>query len=122
MLSFVQDGDLVLVSPAEGSEVRVGDVICYRESPGRLLLHRMIRRDGERLVTKGDALAVSELIFPGQLLGKVVAIERRGRVRRLDTGVARWRNRMIVLLSPLLPGLLPPAIWLRRLWRAAGGR
>lgn len=122
MIPFIRDGDLVLVSPAEGSEVRVGDVICYREPPGRLFLHRVIRREAGRFVTKGDALVVSEVISQGQVLGKVVAIERRGRVRRLDTGVARWRNRMIVLLSPFLLRLLPLAIWVRRIWRTAGGR
>lgn len=119
MVPFIWDGDLLLVSPAESSAIRVGDVICYQTLPGQLFLHRVIMRDGERLVTKGDALACTELIGPGHVLGKVVAIERRGRSRRLDTGIARWRNRMIVFLSPCLPKLLPLAIWLRRIWRAA---
>ncbi len=117
MVPFIWDGDLVLVSPAEDSEIVVGDVVCYETSPGRLFLHRVIKRDRERFVTKGDALDFTDLVSPGQVLGKVVAIERRGRVRRFDT--ARWRNRAIAFFSPLLPKLLSPAIRLRRMWKAA---
>ncbi len=117
MIPFILDGDVVLVGPAGNSEVLVGDVICYEISPGRLFLHRVIKRDGERFVTKGDALDFTNLISPGQVLGKVVAIERCGRVRRLDT--ARWRNRAIAFLSPLLSKLLPLAMRVRRIWKAA---
>ena len=117
MIPFILDGDVVRVSPAGNSEILVGDVVCYETSPGRLFLHRVIKRDRERFVTKGDALDFTDLVSAGQVLGKVVAIERRGRVRRFDT--ARWRNRVIAFLSPFLSGLLPLAIRVRRLWRAA---
>ena len=117
MLPFILDGDVVLVGPAGNSEILVGDVLCYEISPGRLFLHRVIRRDGERFVIKGDALDFIDLVSPAQVLGKVVAIERHGKTRRLDT--ARWRNRVIAFFSPLLPRLLSPAIRLRRLWKGA---
>lgn len=119
MIPFLLDGDLVQVVPTEGRNILVGDVICYETSPGRLFLHRVMGRDGERFVTKGDALAFSEVISPWQVLGKVVAVERHGRVRRLDSRPARWRNRLMVFISPFLPGLLPLAIRVRRIWRAA---
>lgn len=122
MVPFLLDGDVVHVTAAEGGGIGVGDVICYETSPGRLFFHRVVRRDGDGFVTKGDALAFTDLVSRGQVLGKVVAVERRGRLRRLDTGVARWRNRLIVLLSPFLLRLLPLAIWVRRIWRTAGGR
>ena len=117
MIPFILDGDMVLVGPAPNSEILVGDVICYEISPGRLFLHRVIKRDGERFVSKGDALDFTDVVFPGQVLGRVVAIERHGRVKRL--GTARWRNRAIAFFSPLLPKLLSPAIRLRRMWKAA---
>ena len=117
MIPFILDGDVVLVGPPGNSGILVGDVICYEKSPGTLFLHRVIKRDGERFVTKGDALAFTEVVFPGQVLGRVVSIERRGRVRRLDA--ARWRNRVIAFFSFLLPRVLSPAIRLRRMWKAA---
>ncbi len=117
MAPFIWDGDLVLVRPAGHSGILVGDVICYEAPPGRLVLHRVIKRDQERFVTKGDALEFTDLIGPGQVLGKAVAVERHGRVRRLDT--ARWRNRAIAFLSPFLPRVLSLAIRVRRIWKAA---
>lgn len=117
MIPFILDGDVVRVGPAGNSEILVGDVICYEKSPGRLFLHRVIKQDGEQFVTKGDALDFTDLVYRAQVLGKAVAVERHGRVKRLDT--ARWRNRAIAFLSPVFPKLLPLAIRVRRIWRAA---
>ena len=119
MVPFLRDGDVALVTPTAGSEVGVGDVVCYEMPPGRLYLHRVIARDRDRVVAKGDALPFTEVVERAQLLGTVVAIERHGRVRRLDTRTAHWRNRAIASLSPALPRALALAGRLRRLWRVA---
>jgi len=119
MVPFLRDGDVALVTPTAGSEVGVGDVVCYEMPPGRLFLHRVIARDRDRVVAKGDALPFTEVVERAQLLGTVVAIERHGRVRRLDTRTAHWRNRAIASLSPALPRALALAGRLRRLWRVA---
>ena len=119
MVPFLWDGDVAVVTPTAASEVDVGDVVCYEMPPGRLYLHRVIARDRDRVVAKGDALPFTEVVERAQLLGTVVAIERHGRVRRLDTPTARWRNRAIAFLSPALPRALALAGRLRRLWRAA---
>ena len=119
MVPFLWDGDVALVTPTAGSEVDVGDVVCYEMPPGRLYLHRVIARDRDRVVAKGDALPFTEVVERAQLLGTVVAIERHGRVRRLDTRTAHWRSRAIASLSPALPQALALAGRLRRLWRVA---
>lgn len=119
MLPFLWDGDIALVTPAGTADVAVGDVICYETPPGRLFLHRLVERTRDRFVAKGDALTFPDVIDRRQLLGKVIAIERRGRIKRLDTRAAGCRNRAIASLSPFLPPLLPLAIGLRRVWRAA---
>jgi hypothetical protein len=119
MLPFLRDGDVALVTPVAADGIDLGDVICYETLPGKLFVHRVIRRQRDRLVAKGDALVFTDLIDRTQLLGKVVAVERHGRVRRLDTRTARWLNRAIASLSPLFPPLLAVALGLRRLGRAA---
>jgi signal peptidase S26 family len=119
MLPFLRGGDVALVVPHAVMKVGVGDVICYETSPGRLFLHRVIARDGDRFVAKGDALTVNEPVAPPQLLGKVVALERRGKVKRLDTRAARWRNRAIAGVSPLIPVFVALAVPVRRVVRAA---
>jgi hypothetical protein len=119
MIPFLRDGDVALVSPSTGGDVDVGDVICFKAPAGRLCLHRVIQRDRDRIVVKGDALAFVDLIEPGHVLGKVVAVGRRGRVKRLDTRIARWRNRAIVSLSTLVPSFIPLAVRVGRVVRAA---
>ncbi len=86
---------------------------------GRLFLHRVIRRDGLRVETKGDALSFTGVIDPRQVLGTAIAIERRGRIKRLDSRGARWRNRVIASLSHLVPPLVSVALRVRRALRAA---
>ena len=119
MLPFLRDGDVALVVPAAETAVGVGDVICYETPPGRLFVHRVIERKRQSFVAKGDAVAFTDLIGPGQVLGKVVAVTRRGRVKRLDTHIGRWRNRVIASLSHLIPPLFPLAIYVVRSVRAA---
>jgi signal peptidase I len=119
MTPFLRDGDVVLVAPTAGRGVGVGDVICYEMPPGKLFLHRLIARDRDRIVAKGDALPFIEVIDRTQLLGKVLAVERRGKVKRLDTRTARARNWAIASLFPLVPWVLSLALRMRRVWRAA---
>ena len=46
-------GDLVVVRPQD--DYRVGDVVAYRsEQLGTIVLHRIIAREGDRYVFKGD--------------------------------------------------------------------
>jgi len=110
---------VALVVPAARTEVGVGDVICYETSPGRLFVHRVIDRARDQFLAKGDALACVDVIDPPQLLGKVVAIERHGSLRRLDSRIARWRNRAVASLSRRLPLLFALAIHVGRSARAA---
>ena len=119
MLPFLRDGDVALVVPSARTEIGVGDVVCYEASPGRLFVHRVIDRARDRFLAKGDALACVDVIDPPQLLGKVVAIERHGKVTRLDTRIGRWQSRAIVAVSALIPLVIALAIPARRAVRAA---
>lgn len=117
MLPFLRDGDVAHVRAATGGEVRIGDVVCYEPRPGRLVLHRVVKRSRERVVVKGDALDGVDELPAREILGKVVAVERHGRLTRLDSRVARWVSRVIVVLSPVLPRLLSLGVRVRRLLR-----
>ncbi len=119
MVPFIRDGDVALVAGADEDDIRVGDVICYETSPGQLFLHRVIARAAQGFVARGDALSVPEVVPPEQLLGKVLALERHGRLRRCDTRMARWRNRAIATLSPAVARVVPLAVRLKRAWRGA---
>jgi hypothetical protein len=114
MLPFLRHGDVLHVRPLPAAAVRVGDVICYAPAPGRLHLHRVVARDERGFVTRGDALPYVEDVPAASLLGRVIACERAGRVRRLDTTAAARRARVITATAPLLAHALPLARVLAR--------
>jgi hypothetical protein len=121
MLPFVRDGDVARIRAAEAGEVAVGEVICYEADGDRLVLHRLVHRDGDRLIARGDALLIDEPVDPARLIGRLVALERAGRVLRLDSSRARRVGRAIATVAPLLARLLPAARAARRAWYTRRG-
>jgi hypothetical protein len=92
MLPLVRDGDHVLVAHGFAG-VRRGDIVVLRRE-GRLIAHRVLRiyggNAGSTFITKGDS--VYRLDPPSsadQVLGRVLAVRRKGRHLRLDTPA--WR-------------------------------
>ena len=99
MYPCIRHGDAIEVEPVEVSAVTVGDVVLYRDENDRLVGHRVVKMGGEdlqgTLVTKGDWTPRADPpIYAGQVLGRVVAIERGGRRTELNTG----RKRLIQVL------------------------
>ena len=117
MLPLLRDGDVVTVTPAARPQIRVGDVICYETPAGGLVVHRVIAHARDRLMAKGDALTARDSIPLPRLLGTITAIERSGRVIRLDTPTARLRNWLMAVLSRRTP-LVPLALNVVRRVRA----
>lgn len=57
MLPFIRPGrDTAFLYPPEG-KLKKGDVILFVSRRGRLLLHRVVKTDGERIMTAGDAFS-----------------------------------------------------------------
>ena len=84
MHPVIREGDALIVRPVSPEAVRKGDIILYRWPQG-VIAHRVVavdKADGgkNRLLTRGDAAgAPVEAVTPDQVLGKVVAAERKGR-------------------------------------------
>jgi signal peptidase len=85
MRPFLDDGDVVSIAPVHPERIRVGDVLCFERPSDRLVLHRVVERHAARLVTRGDALAWVEPVASEHVLGKLTAVERRGRLERIVT-------------------------------------
>ena len=90
MLPAIRPGDILEVRARRAVDVRSGSVVLFQRG-GRLFAHRVVHRDGAFLVTRGDALDHPDCaIAEAQLLGEVVAVERRGRtVAARPTALAR---------------------------------
>ncbi len=90
MLPFIRGGkDAVRLR--KNPSVSVGDIILVR-LPGRYVLHRLIRMEGDRLTLMGDGnIAGTESCTSEDVLGTVTAILRGG--KEIKPGDGRlWRR------------------------------
>jgi RimJ/RimL family protein N-acetyltransferase len=112
MRPFIQDGDFITVSPIENSSIRVGDVAFYSTAENNVIVHRVIKKYGKdgnmKLLIKGDAcFGNTERVSSQDVLGKVVAIERNGKERRLDTKLYRIVGFFFAVISPFSRWIFP---------------
>lgn len=103
MAPFIRTGDVVTLRPCE--RARLGDVVARLAGPDRLLVHRVVT-GGEPPLTRGDSAHEPDPpLSPGELLGRVWAVERAGRGVRAGLGPERqvlaWLSRR-GWLRPLL--------------------
>ncbi len=100
MSPFIRYGDVVEVVPAKG-KVNFGDVVFYCSSYGNPVVHRVIQRNKESIVTKGDSVPDSDQpVLFRKVLGRVVSIEKNGWRIRLDRPAGKLLNILLALISP----------------------
>jgi len=92
MLPTIHDGDYALISHGSAG-VRRGDVIVFR-CEDTLIAHRVAciqdSEDGPTFVTKGDNVSHFDLpLNAGEIVGRVLAVQRNGQSTSLDT--TAWR-------------------------------
>jgi phage repressor protein C with HTH and peptisase S24 domain len=86
----IRYGEMITVEPLGESPVRTGDVLLYRHAR-TAIAHRLVRVTSTELVLRGDAADCCDApISSDQLLGRVVAVERRGRTVRIDYLGRTW--------------------------------
>ncbi len=106
MRPLIRNGDFITASPVDSTSIKVGDIVFYIAGNNRVLVHRIIglrRNNGEMIVLiKGDAcFGLLDKVDSRNVLGKVVAIERNGRKKTLDTAWQRLLSLIFVAVSPL---------------------
>jgi ribosomal protein S18 acetylase RimI-like enzyme len=126
MRPFIQDGDFITISPVENFSLKVGNVVLYSASGNRIIVHRIIRKyKKEGKITffiKGDAAFGSpDRVDAQNVLGKVTAVERKGRRRSYDTKFNRLIGWFAASLSPFSPWIYPAGSILKRWGRRLGG-
>ena len=79
MLPSVWPGDVVTVRRRSAAELLPGSIaVCYRDQG--FVAHRLIGRQGDRLITRGDSHLWDDPPFgEDEVLGEVVSILRNGR-------------------------------------------
>jgi signal peptidase I len=112
MRPFIKNGDFVTVSPIASSSIRIGDVIFYSTAKDKVIVHRVVNKYGKNgrmtMLIKGDAcFGVPEKVDAQNVLGKVVAINRNGQEKRLDTKLHRTIGLFFARLSPFSRWIYP---------------
>jgi hypothetical protein len=111
MYPFIQDRDLVTISPLKNGKPRPGDSIafCLPDS-GKLAVHRIIGRKAGGFLTRGDNSAGPDGLVPlGDVFGLVTRVERQGKRTAIGRGPEK---RLIAVLSR--GGFLVPLISISR--------
>jgi len=123
MRPFIEDGDLITVSPLRSSTVKVGDVVLCKTADDRVIVHRVIRKttvDGRKVFyIKGDAAYFNqpEMVDAKMILGKVAVIEGKGQQRKSNTTLSRLINVFFALLSPFSYLIYPASSKIRDIVR-----
>lgn len=112
MRPFIRDGDFITVSPIASSSIRIGDVIFYSTAEDKVIVHRVVNKyekDGRMtMLIKGDAcFGAPEKVDAQNVLGKVVAINRNERERKLNTKLYRIIGLLFAGLSPFNRWIYP---------------
>ncbi len=113
MLPALRDGDEVLL--ASPVEVTVGDVVVVRvpSRPGTIL-HRVVHREGARVVTRGDACLRNDPVLPrANVLFKALARRRQGTEAPIPAALGRNGRRWWRWGRRLASALAAPGRWWR---------
>ena len=111
MMPIIRDGDVITVAPQAQPLPGIGDVVAFvRPSSGHLVVHRVVAREEAAVWIQGDSAAdqPDELVPLGNLLGRVVRIERKGHSTWIGLGPERF---LIAWLSRA-SFLTPLRVWL----------
>jgi hypothetical protein len=130
MHGTLRPGDLLLVTPVALDAIRPGDVVAFRrpapDQDAVQLVHRVQARVKAGLITRGDLCAGPDPdpVRAAELVGRVVAVQRGDRVRRVWGGPAGrlWAlglrcRRGLLRLAQAPYALLRASGLVRQLWR-----
>jgi hypothetical protein len=119
MAPFIQDGDVITVSPIQDALPGIGEVVAFvRPETGSLVVHRVVARHGTARLVQGDGVpAYTDGSIPADnLLGRVTRIERQGYNVWLGLGPERYliawlsRRRLLIPLRDSLASWLKPLL------------
>jgi signal peptidase I len=116
MTPTIREDETITIDPVSASSVRKGDIILYNNETG-VIAHRVVNIEHKdaslqphSFILRGDASITDDKpVAPGQVLGKVVSVERHGRSIAL-CGMWAKTKRMTRLMASRLKRLLKPLI------------
>lgn len=92
MAPLFRPGDLLFLRPLPLAALRVGDVVVFAGEAHTAVAHRVVRWSAAGPITRGDANSQEDptVLDAARYIGRVEALERAGRRRRVLNGRAGW--------------------------------
>lgn len=91
MLPAIAPGDRLAFRACSADAVEPGQVVLIHYL-GKLVTHRLVKRDGACVITRGDALPADDLPVDADAVLGVLVLHRRGQ-RLLHAGGRHWLRR-----------------------------
>jgi len=97
--------NIVLIGPAIVKDIIAGDIVVYI-SGERVVAHRMVRKliknGKEILLVKGDTWFESSTVFPEDVIGKVIGVEKWGIELNFKRGIGKIIDTICRSTSPII--------------------
>lgn len=95
---------IIHIEPAKAEDIRVGDIVVY-SSEEKMVAHRLakkiIREEKELLVVKGDTWLGSSEVLAGDVIGRVIKVEKWGIQLNFKRGIGKIIDIICRSTSPL---------------------
>lgn len=110
MYPYIQQGNLCRFALCQPELLKKGDVILFYTKAGQLIAHRLVSIkivENQRFFQlKGDTnLGVDQLIDEGQILGKLISVQKKHGIVTQEGRLARFWGK-VILTCPVLSGIL----------------
>jgi signal peptidase len=112
----VREGEKIIVAPVAPSQLRVGDIVLYRNHRG-VIAHRVVtieKREGDArvFILRGDASRSCDApVESRQILGKVVSVERNGWRMNVSSRRAKMARKLRGYVSRIKAWYRSVGIW-----------
>ena len=104
--------DQITIGPWKDEQIKEGAVVLAKDTRGAYLIHRIIKRDGDRLTLMGDGnIGLTETARTGEVIGLMQSVTKKGRTYSVQS--LRWRlySWFWKILTPVRR--YPLALWRR---------
>ena len=82
--------DQMTISPCQDSDIREGAVVMIRTAKGNCVVHRIIKRSGDKLLLMGDGnVGIKEKALTTDVIGLMTSVTKKE--RQIPVTSMRWR-------------------------------
>lgn len=102
--------DQIVLGPWEDKQIRRGAVVLVKDTRGKWLIHRIIKRTGKTIILEGDGnIGIKEKADVSNIVGLMHAIKRKGRTYASSNLIWKIYSWFWMILCPVRT--YPIAFW-----------